>query len=298
MNVMVVKSKQFYFIKEVAEWTGLSEQVIRKWEDRYRVIEPKRLENGYRVYTTEDLITLKQLKDYRDEGKSMKEAVQLLASHHPFMDSLQQPNPVEESPYVKELVDRGTAYDEESLFFILKKANHEYGLDLFLQNTIQPFLQKIGTLWEEGKWDESQETLSSLAVRDFLTGISRNFNNGVHAPHVLGICLPYERHEIPIHLVLLQMKMKGWRTTMIGASPKFSSIETLVKQLQPQKVILSATTTIPFQKDKNLLTNLDTIAMKYSDISFYIGGRGVWEYTRIFKPQYLQISTCVEDILV
>ncbi|WP_404810061.1 MerR family transcriptional regulator [Metabacillus halosaccharovorans] len=27
---------------------------MRKWETRYQVIEPKRLENGYKVYTFED----------------------------------------------------------------------------------------------------------------------------------------------------------------------------------------------------------------------------------------------------
>ena len=295
---MTEKNTKYYLIKEVAQWTGLSEQVIRKWEERYGVIEPKRLENGYRVYTTEDLLTLKELKNHRDEGKSMKRAVQLLASRDPIIESYPQQSPVEISPYVKDLIHSGTAYNEETLIFILKKANHEYGLDLFLQNTVQPFLHEIGSLWETGEWDESQETLSSMVVKDFLTGISRNFNNSADAPHALGFCLPYERHEIPLQLMLLRMKMQGWRTTMIGASPKYSSIETLVKQFQPQKVLLSATTTLPFQKDEDLLNNLDTIAMKYKDIAFYIGGRGVWEYTRILKPEHLQVCTTIEDVII
>lgn len=292
------KNKQYYLIKEAAEWTGLSEQVIRKWENRYQVIEPKRLENGYRVYTPEDILTLKELKTYREQGKSMKKALQLLASQNSVADSFQQKTSVKISPYVEQLIDSGSIYDEETLIFLLKKANHEYGLDLFLQNTIQPFLHEIGSLWEAGDWDESQETVASLAVRDFLTQISRNFNNGPHAPHALGFCLPYELHEIPLQMMLLQIKMKGWRTTMIGASPKYSSIETLVERMRPQKVFLSATTTIPFQKDESLLNNLDHMAMKYKDIDFYIGGRGGWEYTRILKPKHLQISTCVEDIIV
>ncbi|WP_078432177.1 MerR family transcriptional regulator [Metabacillus halosaccharovorans] len=45
---------------------------MRKWETRYQVIEPKRLENRYKVYTFEDLFTLKALKAYRAEGTSMK----------------------------------------------------------------------------------------------------------------------------------------------------------------------------------------------------------------------------------
>lgn len=289
-------TKSYYFIREAAEWTGLTEQIIRKWENRYQIIEPKRLDNGYRVYTHDDLLTLKLLKAYRDEGKSMKQAIQLLARQDRDANSFQQSDLIERSPYVEQLIKSGAVYDEEKLLFILKKSNHEYGLDLFLQNTIQPFLHEIGDLWEAGEWDESQETVSSLVVKDFLTNITRYFNNDPKARHALGICLPYERHEIPLLILLLRLKMKGWRTTMIGASPKYTSIETLVKQIQPQVVLLSATTMVPFQEDEQLLANLDQLAMNYNHIAFHIGGRGAWEYTRLFKPKHLHVSGTVEDI--
>lgn len=293
---METNSKPYYFIREAAEWTGLTEQIIRKWENRYQIIEPKRLDNGYRVYTHDDLLTLKLLKAYRDEGKSMKQAIGLL-EHQQLNAGLFQPShAVERSPYVEQLIEFGAVYDEDKLFFLLNKSNHEYGLDLFLQNTVQPFLHQIGMLWENGEWDESQETVSSLVVKDFLTNIMRSFNNGPHARHALGFCLPYERHEIPLQIILLRLKMRGWRTTMIGASPKYTSIESLVQQIQPQVVLLSATTTIPFREDEQLLTHLDQLAMKYNHIAFHIGGRGAWEYTRIFKPEYIRVSGTVEDI--
>lgn len=293
---METKGKPYYFIREAAEWTGLTEQIIRKWENRYQIIEPKRLDNGYRVYTHDDLLTLKLLKAYRDEGKSMKQAIELLDRQHSGAGLFQPSHAVERSPYVAQLIESGAVYDEDQLLLLLRKANHEYGLDLFLQNTVQPFLHQIGVLWESGAWDESQETVSSLVVKDFLTLITRNFNNGPDARHALGFCLPNERHEIPLQIILLRLKMRGWRTTMIGASPKYTSIETLVKQLQPQAVLFSATTTIPFQEDEQLLTNLDQLAMKYNHIAFHIGGRGAWEYTRIFEPKYIHVSGTVEDL--
>ncbi len=293
---MSEENKPYYFIREAAEWTGLTEQNIRKWESRYQIIEPRRLDNGYRIYTHDDLLTLKLLKAYRDEGQSMKQAIQQLARQQPDASFFQPSAEIEPSPYVEQLIASGAVYNEEKLSFLLKKSNHEYGLDLFLQNTVQPFLQKIGDLWEAGEWDESQETVSSLVVKDYLTHITRNYNNGPHARHVLGFCLPYERHEIPLLILLLRLKMKGWRTTMIGASPKYTSIETLVSQIQPHVVLLSATTTIPFQEDEQLLANLDQLARKHTHINFHIGGRGAWEYTRLFKPKHLHVSGSVADI--
>lgn len=289
--------KQTYFIKEVAELTGLSEQLIRKWESRHQIIQPERLDNGYRIYTTNDLLTLKELKTLRDEGHSMKEAIKIIAATKSSSDLKAKLSLVEPSTYVAQLVDRGTVYDEDGLMLLLNQANHLYGLDAFLANTVQPFLIKIGELWEASTWDESQETVSSLVVKDFLTQISRNFANDAEAPHAIGFCLPDEHHEIPLQILLLQMEMRGWRTTRIGSSPKFSAIETLIDHMQPKKVVLSASTSLPFQKHDNLLEDLDLLAKNNPHIDFYIGGKGVWDYTQIVKPQYMTISYSINDIV-
>lgn len=288
---------KYYFIKEVAELTGLSEQLIRKWESRHQIIQPKRLDNGYRVYTTNDLLTLKELKTLRDEGHSIKEAIKIIADTKKNTELEYKLNDIEPSIYVEKLVERGAVYDENGLMLLLKQANHQYGLDIFLQNTVQPFLLKIGYLWENSTWDESQETISSMVVKDFLTHINRNFTNNPDAPHALGFCLPDEHHEIPLQMLLLQMEMRGWRTTRIGSSPKFSAIETLIDHMQPQKVLFSAITVIPFQKHENLLAELDLLAKKNPHISFYIGGKGAWDYTEIVKPNYMTISYTIDDII-
>src|SRR5699024_11657725 len=125
------------------------------------------------------------------------------------------------------IIERCDIYEEENLNLLIKQANHEYGLDLFLKNTVQPFLRKVGSIWKSKEWDESQETISSLVVRDFLTELNRNFPINVDAPIVLGFCLPNERHEIPLQILLLQLEIRGWRTIRVAPSPKFSAIEQL-----------------------------------------------------------------------
>ncbi|UOR13837.1 MerR family transcriptional regulator [Halobacillus amylolyticus] len=286
--------RRYYYIKEVAGLTGLSEQLIRKWENRYHVIQPQRLDNGYRLYTFEDLSTLKELKALRDQGKSMKQAIHSVVAEKNSTYTLRS---VEKSPNVKKMIEKGTIYDEKGLESLLQQSHHQYGLDLFLQNTVQPFLEEIGVLWENGEWDESQETVSSLVVKDFLTQLSRNFKHNLKAPHALGFCLPGELHEIPLQILLLQLQVKGWRTTRVGASPKLSSIERLIEHMRPQKVLFSASTGIPFQQNENLLEQLDQLAERHASTSFYIGGRGVYNYKSIMKPKHMDISFTIEDII-
>lgn len=288
-------NNKLYYIKEVSELTGISEQLIRKWENRYQIVKPERLDNGYRIYTYEDIVTLKSLKNLRDQNYSLKDAVNIIAEKQVL--NQKTPKEVTSSPYVADLIKAGTIYDEEKLMTLLNQANQQYGLDLFLKNTVQPFLKEIGRLWQEKAWDKSQETISSLVVRDFLTQIDRSFSNNIDDPLILGFCLPNENHEIPLQILLLQLEIRGWRTIRIAASPKFSSIEKLIERIKPKKVLLSASTLQPFQRDPDLLDKLDKIANKHSHISFYIGGSGVWKYTDIVKPKHLMISYTIDDII-
>ncbi len=296
-TIMKQLVKERYYIKDVANLTGLSEQLIRKWESRYQIVQPSRLDNGYRIYTHNDLLTLKSVKELRDKSYSIKDAIDIIEEKKQLAQKKYNFIQVDASPYVPKLVEAGTIYDEDHLMILLKQANQQYGLDLFLLNTIQPFLQKVGALWKSKEWDESQETISSLVVRDFLTQISRNFTNNIEAPQVLGLCLPHEHHEIPLQILLLQLKMKGWSTTRASASPKFSSIEQLIKRIKPEKVLLSGSTLTPFKKDPHLLEKLDNLAKRYPNIVFYIGGSGVWKYTEVDKPKHLKVSYTINDIL-
>lgn len=295
--IIIVERNTKLYIRDVAKLTGLSEQLIRKWENRYNIVNPKRLANGYRVYNSDDVNTLMEVKNLRSQNISIRDAVQIIIKNKQSEQISERLPVVEYSPYVEELIKKGTVYDEVGIIQLLKQAHHQYGLALFLQNTVRPFLEEVGVLWEVKTWDESQESMSSLVVKDYLAEVDRHFQIPEDAPLALGFCLPGELHEIPLQIILLQMKMRGWRTTRIGSSPKFTSIESLIHHLQPNKVVLSASTLIPFEKMEDLIQQLDHIAEKYSDIDFYMGGRGIWEYTAIIQPNLIKVGFQVEDII-
>ena len=68
----------FFTIQQVADITGLSKQVIRKWEERYGIIKPKRMENGYRIYSKQDVQTLLKTKLLSEQGHTLKQAALLV----------------------------------------------------------------------------------------------------------------------------------------------------------------------------------------------------------------------------
>ena len=68
----------FFTIQQVADITGLSKQVIRKWEERYGIIKPERMENGYRIYSKKDVQTLIKTKSLSEQGHTLKQAAFLV----------------------------------------------------------------------------------------------------------------------------------------------------------------------------------------------------------------------------
>ncbi|KIL76465.1 MerR family transcriptional regulator [Bacillus badius] len=291
-----------YYIQQVAEITGISKQLIRKWEERYALVQPQRLDNGYRIYSEKDINTLLTVKELSAQGHSVKQAVMMVK------EKAEQPErkitPVQEpvrcqeemNEYVLKLLQQAARCDELEISLLLQQAYHSLGLEAFVQSVVAPFLKEVGSRWERGEWDEYQESLSSLAVRDFLVQIRRNYKCREEAPLVVGACLPHEQHEVPVHLLLLHFMIKGWKTTLIGASPAPGSIEQLVQKLRPAKVLLSATTTIPFEKDPYLLERLDQFADDNRHIDFYIGGAGAVQYASGKPLQAIRIVGSVGEI--
>lgn len=93
-------------ISQAAKFTGLTSKTIRFYEEKGVVPKARRLENGYRYYTGDQLETLGFIKRARGLGFSLDECGQLLV--------LQQ-NPDRASAEVKEKVKRNLERVQEQI---------------------------------------------------------------------------------------------------------------------------------------------------------------------------------------
>ncbi|MFE8700768.1 MerR family transcriptional regulator [Cytobacillus sp. FJAT-54145] len=295
-----------YSIKQASEITGLSKQVLRKWEERYEIIIPERLENGYRIYSEANINSLLRVKRLVDQGYTVKQAALIVekeesSSDQSSDDSIWQTENSFQvlNDYVLELLKEGTNLSEVGMNYILQQAYHEKGLEDFIHTVVIPFLCEIGSRLEKGEWEEYQEAIASMVVRDFLVQLRRNYKYRDNAPTILGACLPNELHEVPVMLLLLLAMLKGWKTVFVGATPAEGSIEKTIEKLQPNRVVLSAITTVPFEKDPNLLLKLDQFAANIKHTSFYIGGPGTYKFLTECKVKLrnIQYTDSLDEIL-
>ena len=63
-----------YSIGAVARMLGVEASTLRAWEERYRLIVPRRSEGGQRVYSRDELDHLRFVVNAMDEGSSPADA--------------------------------------------------------------------------------------------------------------------------------------------------------------------------------------------------------------------------------
>ena len=111
-------NEKTYSIQQVSDITGLSKQVIRKWEDRYQIIHPQRLDNGYRMYTEQEVQTLIQLTAFTNSGMTIKQAI----DHYIQLKNSPEVNPV--THFRKALIQAGTEGNELEILHLLESGNY------------------------------------------------------------------------------------------------------------------------------------------------------------------------------
>lgn len=285
-----------YSIQQVSNMTGLSKQVIRKWEDRYGIIQPERLDNGYRVYTIEEVQILQKVIDLTAEGHSVKKAALMIQNKEVEVSAANEENPIT-SQFVADLEEAGQALDEGKLMQLLEQAHHLFGIEVLFKEIIAPFLVRVGQLWCDKVWGEYQEAISSQTVRDFLANVRRQYYVPSTAPLVVGSCLPNERHEIPIQLLLIQCMLKGYRTIMLGPAPAPQAIQSAVRLTEPQIVLLSGSTKAIWFDEGQSLRDLDEFASTVPKTKFFVGGFGVKGLLAQLHLQAIEEAHDLERIL-
>jgi hypothetical protein len=222
-----------YEIHEVSQLTGLAPARLRAWERRYEVVRPRRLPNGYRVYTGEQVALLRAY-------------ARLVAAGERIGDLAVQPPEVvlarvearagDDSPLAAMFAAiRG--FDRERLEVLVAQQLSRRGLTAFAAEVVLPLAELVGDAWAVGQLPIAAEHLASeVVVHALKTGLRSGRAAG---PLFLAGCLPTERHEWGILATLARLQERGWRIQYLGADlPIEDMVETSWK-LMPDAVGLS-----------------------------------------------------------
>ncbi|MFN7132321.1 MAG: MerR family transcriptional regulator, partial [Myxococcales bacterium] len=228
-----------YRIQAAAERAGLSVEVIRAWERRYRLLQPQRTPGGYRVYTETDVALLRRIRALLDEGMAISEAARLAPAIRQELEARREA--VEAPPVLawrKRLLDEAHALDQPAVEQTLDETLSALHPVDVLQRIILPVQREMGAQWEDGKALVAHEHLLTQSLRERVISMLHGAPRG-NAGHVLLACFPDEQHELGLLAVALRCRHAGLRVTLLGQSTPIEEVAHVASALRVDAIGLS-----------------------------------------------------------
>jgi DNA-binding transcriptional MerR regulator len=246
----------YFNLKAVVQQTGLKPDTLRAWERRYGLPMPQRSGGRHRLYTRQDIETIKWLMARQQEGLSIKRAVELWRQiESEGRNPLQTPTPVATAEAAalapqavgetllemrEAWIDACLAYDERRAEQVLAQAFALYPPETVALELLQKAMAYIGKGWYRGEVTVQQEHhCSALAIRR-LEALVMAAPPPTRPGRILAACPPQEQHVFGLLLLTFLLRRRGWEVVYLGANVPAAQLETTIAATNPQLVILAA----------------------------------------------------------
>jgi len=256
-------------IGELSRRLGVSADVLRAWERRYQLLDPRRSGGGYRLYSTADEQRVRAMQAHLAAGLSAAEAAQATLGETPRR--LSSPGPLGRSAAGEAL---GQALGEALESFdgplaetILDRLLTEFTPETVLRDVLLPYLHDLGERWERGEITVAQEHFATNLIRSRLTAFGRGWGRG-RGPRALLACAPGELHDLPLLAFAVALYRGGWRVGYLGAATPVAELLRTAIATPPRLIAVSAVDPARFAGVEPELRELASVA------PLAIGGRG------------------------
>lgn len=168
-------------IQAVSKIVGITPFTLRAWERRYRVLKPKRSDNGRRAYTLSDVEKLRLICTLKNAGHSLPrianlslpELTQLLSntSEGPSGNKQVFVKPMSPSSQLENLFQSISTNNFDQLASQLKMLQLQLDAKSFLLEIVSPLLRNLGQKVMQGELDIFHEHAVSALLKHILTGL-------------------------------------------------------------------------------------------------------------------------------
>lgn len=265
-----------YSIKAVALATGLSVETLRAWERRYGIIEPKRDDNGHRVYSGCDVARLKRLSDATMLGHpigkiahlSVAELSGLLAQ--PQLERAGNPAGCALAQRILEASDR---YDQDGCDQAIAMAFALLPMTEVITEVLSPALREVGERWHRGSFTVAQERLVSGSVRRQVCSMLSTFNCVAKGDTLVFATLSGEAHELGVLMHAALAASRQFRVCYLGADLPPGEIANFATRVHAAAVAISVI--LPQEAD-NLVRGLGVLRENLPrDVEIWLGGNAM-----------------------
>jgi MerR family transcriptional regulator, light-induced transcriptional regulator len=240
-------------IGELSRRLGVTDHVLRAWENRYGLLQPVRSHGGFRLYSEADQARVRRMQAYLAAGLSAAEAARAALGDDPGTTAASAGGPSasaagELAAALRQAMDD---FDEPAAQAVLDRLLAGFTVPAFLRDVVLPFLADLGERWQRGTATVAMEHFASNLIRGRLAGLARDWGSG-HGPQALLACPPGELHELALMMFGIVLHRAGWRIDYLGTNTPVSELARVADASRPDLVVLAATVPQglePFRED-------------------------------------------------
>ena len=293
-------------IAVVAERTGLSHDILRVWERRYRAVTPVRTGGGERLYSDADIQRLQLLDAAVSGGRrigrvaepSTADLAQLVEEDRTAGAArafpVAAPLPDHDAAAVAAALERVRALDARGLDELLRRNAALVGVPAFLERAVAPLLRQIGEEWHAGRLSIAEEHMASAVIEAFVVSAVRAMAVPASAPRLLVATPPGSRHVIAAALVAAAAAADGWRVLFLGGDLPAAEISRAVAATGAHAVALS----VVYMDDAGaLLTELRRLRDELpAEVALVVGGRAVIPHERALARHGIEVGATADAL--
>ena len=232
-----------YSIKDLEQLSGIKAHTIRIWEQRYKLIEPKRTDTNIRYYDDQQLKFLLNVALLTKNGHKISHISQF--SEDKFNREVEQVYErtllydidihldLDANDLVVSMIDM----DADKFNRIYENSVRHNGFEKTITQLIYPFLEKVGILWSLDQINPAHEHfISSLIRQKVIAAIDRLPMPGSGTKIML--FLPAgEHHKIGLLMAQYLTKKHGLCTYYLGQNLPDKDVEAAMLTINPEMVL-------------------------------------------------------------
>ena len=235
---------------------GVSPELLRAWEQRYDLLQPRRSAGGFRLYSSRDEARVLAMQRYLATGLPAAEAARLalVETARGGVDAAAG-GPARLGQLSAELRSAFDGFDEPAAHSALDRLFATFRLQTVLRDVVLPYLHDLGLRWERGDASVALEHFASNVLRGRLLGLARGWAEA-SGPRAVLACAPGELHDLPLISFGLALAARGWSITYLGPDTPIATIEETLRDREAPLVVISAMTADRFRLVQAELTEL------------------------------------------
>jgi DNA-binding transcriptional MerR regulator/methylmalonyl-CoA mutase cobalamin-binding subunit len=281
-------SRKRHPIQVVVRRTGLTADVLRAWERRYRVVEPGRSEGGRRLYSDDDVERLRLLRRATRGGRRISNVASLGLESLAALVQEDEREEVKGAPeegevavaasdaHLKACLAALERLDARELEAAMSRALVVLGAPLFIDRVAAPLLERVGELWSQGGVKPAHEHLVSAILLRILGRVIEASEPPGSAPGIVVTTPAGQTHEFGALFAAATAASEGWRVTYLGPNLPADDIAMAVRTTGADALALSIVLEC---EEPDLASELRELRLKLPPtVPILLGGAAVSSY--------------------